>query len=85
MAQTLTTSDLWDLTHAALCEHRWGDARTLLDDLGLREDNDDLLASARAYGLTGPYERVIQDRIDIVNSKAFGAGYVPGTYNGGRE
>jgi hypothetical protein len=65
----LTTHELWDATHAALCEHRWADARALLDDLGLRNDNHDLLASAATYGLVGPYTPVIQDRIDLVNAK----------------
>jgi hypothetical protein len=65
----LSTDELWTLTHVALCEKRWSDARALLDDLGLREDSHDLLASAKDYGLTGPYAQVIQDRIDLVNAR----------------
>jgi hypothetical protein len=65
----LTTDALWTLTHAALTERRWAEARVLLDDLGLRHDIHDLLASAEAYGLRGPYLPIIQDRIDLVNSK----------------
>jgi hypothetical protein len=65
----LTTDALWTLTHVALTERRWAEARALLDDLGLRHDIRDMLASAEAYGLRGSYLAVIQDRIDLVNSK----------------
>jgi len=76
----LTTAELWDETHNALIHTHWGKARSLLDDLGLRNDNYDMLSSAEAYGMTrlkhGEFFDVIQDRIDLVNSKVkkhFGA------------
>jgi len=69
---TLKTTQLWDLTHRALCDKQWSKARALLDDLGLRSDNRDHLRSAEGYGLVGPYTPVIQDRIDWVNSRADG-------------
>jgi hypothetical protein len=65
----LTTDELRIRTHVTLTEHRWAEARRLLDDLGLRNDIHTGLASAQAYGLTGPYQAVIQDRIDLVNAK----------------
>jgi hypothetical protein len=69
----MPTSELWEATHKALCEHQWGIARALLDDLGLRRDNVDMLSSASQYGLTveyGDFVNVIRDRIDLVNMKA---------------
>lgn len=66
---TISTSELWALTHTALTEQRWGAARALLDDLGLRGDNVDTLRGAASYGLVGPYTPIIQDRIDQVNAK----------------
>jgi hypothetical protein len=69
----LTTPQLWDITHVTLLEHDWAEARSLLDDLGLRNDNYDCLSSAEAYGMTrlkhGEFFDVIKDRIDLVNMK----------------
>jgi hypothetical protein len=78
----LTTEQLWDITHVTLLEHDWGEARALLDDLGLRTDNYDMLSSAQSYGMDrltyGDYVNVIQDRIDLVNEKAL-QWHVPNT------
>jgi hypothetical protein len=67
--ETLTTSELWELTHSALCAQQWVQARALLDDLGRRQDVRDYLASAEAYGLTGTGSQVIQERINVVNHR----------------
>jgi hypothetical protein len=67
--ETLTTSELWELTHSALCSQQWIQARALLDDLGRRQDVRDYLASAEAYGLTGTYSTLIQERINVVNHR----------------
>lgn len=74
---TQSTSELYARTHAALCAGRWSEARDLLDLLGQRDDNRDLLAplsSYLAHLCRGPlptgYAPVIQDRIDLVNAKA---------------
>lgn len=69
---TLTTSNLWDLTHHALAAGRWSQARALLDDLGLRSDNRDELRPAAQYACPEALLGVIGDRIDLVNSKARG-------------
>ncbi len=65
----MKTLELWQLTQNALCNKEWSKARTLLEDLGKRTDNTDLLLSARAYGCPEHLIGVIQDRIDLVNSK----------------
>lgn len=74
-SKTLTTDTLWQATHSALCAGRWSEARALLDDLGRRSDVRDCLLSVAQYGqvsgktLPAGYDVVIQDRIDLVNSK----------------
>lgn len=68
--ETLTTASLWDATHKALCAGSWAQARSLLDDLGLRTDNRDHLCSAAGYGVPEMLSGVIGDRIALVNSKA---------------
>lgn len=75
MNQAKTTDTLWSETHSALCAGRWSEARALLDDLGRRSDVVDSLLSVAQYGrvsgkiLPAGYDAVIQDRIDLVNSK----------------
>jgi hypothetical protein len=75
MNQQVSTSDLWDRTHKALCDGKWSKARNLLDDLGRCDNVVDLLLDLsqyeRASGKTLPadYRPIIQDRIDLVNSK----------------
>lgn len=75
MIQKVSTSTLWEQTHAALCAGSWSKARSLLDDLGRRADVVDLLLDLsqyeRASGKTLPadYRPIIQDRLDLVNSK----------------
>lgn len=70
-----STGDLWVATHSALCKGQWSTARALLDDLGLRSDVRDLLLSVKQYtkmsgrSLAVGYDAVIQDRIDLVNSR----------------
>ena len=66
----LTTSTLWTSTHSALTAGHWSRARALLDELGTRRDNRDLLSSAASYGCPEHLQGVIQDRIDLVNSHA---------------
>jgi hypothetical protein len=72
---TASTICLWDVTHSALCAGRWSEARALLDDLGRRSNVVDSLLSVAQYGrmsgkaLPAGYDAVIQDRIDLVNSK----------------
>lgn len=63
------TTNLWTATHDALCDGRWADARTLLDELGLRTDVVDCLSSAQAYGVPPMLHDVIQDRINVVNAR----------------
>lgn len=72
-----STDTLWTETHSALCAGQWGKARALLDDLGRRSDNRSHLAHISSY-VQCAYERVVdigqlatllQDRIDLVNSK----------------
>lgn len=70
MTTTQTTSDLFTATHAALCTHQYAQARALLDELSQRNDNRDLLLSARAYRVPEHVVALFQDRIDLVNSKA---------------
>lgn len=69
------TNSLWEETHAALCAGEWSKARKLLDDLGQRSDVVDLLLDLSQYErasgktLSVDFRPVIQDRIDLVNSK----------------
>jgi hypothetical protein len=65
----ITTSELFSATNQALIEKRWSLARSLLDDLGRRKDNVDKLSSAVSYGCPSMLLAVIQDRIDLVNSR----------------
>ncbi len=46
-----TTADLWSTTHAALCQGRWGVARTLLEQLSNRHDVRDTLSDLESYAL----------------------------------
>ena len=69
MTCTLSTSELFRVTHKALVSQQWGQARVLLDALDLRSDNRDKLSSATSYGCPDMLVRVIQDRIDLVNTK----------------
>jgi hypothetical protein len=69
MTCTLKTADLFAVTHRALLSQQWGQARVLLDALDLRSDNRDKLCSAESYGCPAFIRSVIQDRIDLVNSK----------------
>ena len=64
------TADLFTETNVALIEGRYFAARAMLDELGRRDDNRDLLPSARAYRVPEQLVGLIQDRIDLVNSKA---------------
>jgi hypothetical protein len=75
------TSELWSVTHAALCAGRWSIARRLLEDLARRSDFTDTLPSVEGYSvvlqLTGKscpldagFRVLLQDRIDAVNSRA---------------
>jgi hypothetical protein len=75
-APLMSTPELWAATHSALCAGRWSQARALLDALGRREDNRDLLPPTTAYAkITGhgpltDFAQLIQDRIDLVNALA---------------
>lgn len=75
MNQKISTNDLWDETHTALCAGEWSKARSLLDDLGQRSDVVDLLLDLSQYerasgkALSVDFRPVIQDRIDLVNGK----------------
>jgi len=62
----ISTDSLWEVTHRALCEQRWGEALSLLDELGSRKDVRDYLSSATDYGMTGSRWPVIQRKIDRV-------------------
>lgn len=66
---TLTTSELWTRTHAALNAGRWSEARALLDDLGRRSDNHDMLSPVSTYAVPEHIRALIGDRIELVNSK----------------
>ena len=76
-AAALPTSELFALTHRSLCWGAWGHARALLDLLGRRSDNVDTLPAYSAYdqghaGERAQFAAVLQDRIDLVNSKVGG-------------
>lgn len=68
--QQISTPDLWEETNQALRAHRWSQARSLLDDLGMRQDNRRLFLSAGFYGVPEMIRQLVQDRIDLVNSNA---------------
>jgi hypothetical protein len=70
MDKAISTSKLFTATHAALCAGKFAEARALLDEMGQRSDNRDLLASAASYRVPAHIAQIIQDRIDQVNSKA---------------
>lgn len=63
------TTELWQATHEALSQGRWSQAQRLLDDLGRRSDNRNLLSSPEAYGVPSVLYEVISDRIELVNEK----------------
>lgn len=66
------TQSLYTATIAALTSGQWSTARKHLDDLA-RTDNyetvPDLHQFASALRLTNDYGTLLQDRIDLVNSK----------------
>ena len=62
----ISTDSLWEVTHRALCEQRWGEALSLLDELGSRTDVRYYLSDATAYGMTGTGTDFLQRRIDRV-------------------
>lgn len=67
--KSMSTNGLWDYTHDALSCGQLSRARMLLDELGLRNDVRDLLSSAESYNVPQELYAIIQDRIDLVNSK----------------
>lgn len=66
--------NLWDETHIALSNGKWVEARRCLDDLA-REQVTDRLLDLKHYvrlshkTLPEGFHAVLQDRIDLVNSK----------------
>lgn len=66
--------NLWDETHIALSNGKWSEARRCLDDLA-REKVTDRLLDLKSYQrlckktLPEGFHAVLQDRIDLVNSK----------------
>lgn len=64
-----TTNKLWDMTHAALCDGRWSEARRLLDELSTRRDVRDYLYEPSVYGAPSELHGVLGDRIALVNSR----------------
>ena len=68
-----STSDLFSATQQALRDGCWSQARALLDDLGRCRDNVGKLFQATTYGCPEMLLAVIQDRIDLVNSKTCSA------------
>ena len=70
MTNALSTDELFTATHTALCTGKFSQARALLEELGSRADNRDVLPSAKAYGVPEHIAQIIQDRIDQVNAKA---------------
>lgn len=66
---TPTTQELWTRTHAALTAGHWSEARALLDSLGLRSDNRDMLSPVSSYAVPEHLLALIGDRIELVNSK----------------
>ena len=68
-AKKMKTPDLYKKTVELLKGKKMGPARAFLDELGQRKDNRKELPSAKSLGITGPYAQVLEDRIDLVNSK----------------
>lgn len=66
--------NLWEETHHALSNGKWSEARRCLDDLA-REQVTDRLLDLKSYQrlckktLPEGFHAVLQDRIDLVNSK----------------
>jgi len=66
----IATTKLFTEINSALLAGKFSVARALFDELGRRNDNHDMLASAKSYGIPETIRQLIQDRIDLVNSKA---------------
>lgn len=56
------------MAHSSLLAGDWSLARSYLEDLSRRTDVRDTLPRASSYGVPECIERLIQDRIDAVNS-----------------
>ena len=73
--KNLPTLDLRNLAHDALRANRWSEARALLDELSLRDDNPwSFEQDARGYECDKPlmagYHAIIDDRIALCNARA---------------
>lgn len=68
--KNLSTSKLFDFTHASLLAGKFSQGRAALDELGRRSDNRDLLSSVDAYKVPREISQLIRDRIELVNAKA---------------
>lgn len=68
-AKEMKTPDLYKKTVELLKGKKFGPARAFLDELSQRKDNKKELPSAKSLGLSGPYAQILEDRIDLVNSK----------------
>jgi hypothetical protein len=68
----MNTAQLFEATNAALCAGAFSLSVKLLDELSLCSDNRDMLAPAASYGVPAHIAGIVQDRIDLVNSKAEG-------------
>jgi hypothetical protein len=64
-----TTSALRSAAHAALRDGRYSSAVALLDELAKRSDVQGHFASADAYGVPEHLRAVVQDRIELVNTR----------------
>lgn len=75
-----TTDELFEATHAALTQGRWGASLRMLDDLARRTDGGfDLLSTVDQYSylaslggkprLTGDYRQMFADRIELANER----------------
>lgn len=74
-ASKLKTKDLYTKTLELLRAKKFGPARAHLDELSTRKDNKKEIPSAESLHITGPYADILQDRIELVNSKTAEAKY----------
>lgn len=74
-AKGMKTPDLHKKTVELLKGKKFGPARAFLDELSQRKDNKKGLPSAESLGLSGPYADILEDRIDLVNSKTAASQY----------
>lgn len=68
--QCISTSELYLAAQQALADKRWSRARQLLDDLGRRDDNPEVIDLTQLPKPPEPWLDVILDRVELVNAKA---------------